>query len=256
MDTPERHNAHLLRDLEDAAQSYPGAIWPGQVAEALRALIHAANTAREQGLDAVPGADTAAALARTRSSRRPGCGRNACTTASRTSSGSFLTCGYPPHPTAPNATCGPLRPSRRSPAGSAPKKPPATGTPSAATYPPPPSTAPTSSPPSTAPSPATPGCHPSPNPRNPASRVPHPSHATQHTNPQLGGEVNVYDGTDLAIVFVFTRVEFTFPWLLGRRDVARPLESLVGDNRSGKVENLLHSAFQLLHVMVTSRRRV
>src|SRR6266568_842582 len=64
------------------------------------------------------------------------------------------------------------------------------------------------------------------------------------------------DGTDLAIVFVFTRVEFTFHWLLGRRDVARPLESLVGDNRSGKVENPLDSAFQLLHVMVTSRRRV
>ncbi len=53
---------HLLRDLEDAAQSYPGAIWPGQVAGALRALIHAANTAREQGLNAVPGADTAADL--------------------------------------------------------------------------------------------------------------------------------------------------------------------------------------------------
>src|SRR5260370_14554654 len=64
------------------------------------------------------------------------------------------------------------------------------------------------------------------------------------------------DGAGLAIVLVCTRVEFTFPWLLGRRDVARPLESLVGDNRSGKVENLLHSAFQLLHVMVTSRRRV
>ena len=53
---------HLLRDLEDAAQSYPGAIWPGQVAETLRALIHAASTAREQGLDAVPGADTAGDL--------------------------------------------------------------------------------------------------------------------------------------------------------------------------------------------------
>ena len=46
--------AHLLRDLEDAAQSYPGAIWPGQIADALRALIHAANLAREQGLAAVP----------------------------------------------------------------------------------------------------------------------------------------------------------------------------------------------------------
>ena len=47
--------AHLLRDLEDAAQSYPAAIWPGQAAGALRALIHAANLAREQGLAAVPG---------------------------------------------------------------------------------------------------------------------------------------------------------------------------------------------------------
>jgi transposase len=46
--------AHLLRDIEDAAQSYPGAIWPGQIADALRALIHAANTARKQGLDTVP----------------------------------------------------------------------------------------------------------------------------------------------------------------------------------------------------------
>ena len=60
------------------------------------------------------------------------------------------------------------------------------------------------------------------------------------------------DRTDLVIVFVFTRVEFTILWLLGRRDVARPLKSLVCDNRSGKVENLLHLAFQLLHVMVTS----
>src|SRR5260370_6785869 len=53
---------HLLRDLEDAAQSYPGAIWPGQGARALRALIHAANTARPQGLNTVPGTDTAAHL--------------------------------------------------------------------------------------------------------------------------------------------------------------------------------------------------
>jgi hypothetical protein len=44
---------HLLRDLADAAQSYPGAIWPVQVAEALQALIHQANLARGQGLAAV-----------------------------------------------------------------------------------------------------------------------------------------------------------------------------------------------------------
>jgi transposase len=51
--------AHLLRDLEDAAQAYPDAIWPGQAADALRALIHQANLARGRGLDAVP-ADRAA----------------------------------------------------------------------------------------------------------------------------------------------------------------------------------------------------
>jgi transposase len=50
---------HLLRDLADAAQSYPGAIWPVQAAEALQALIHQANVARGQGLAAVP--DRAAA---------------------------------------------------------------------------------------------------------------------------------------------------------------------------------------------------
>jgi transposase len=45
---------HLLRDLEDAAQAYPDAIWPGQIADALRGLIHAANLARDQGLSTVP----------------------------------------------------------------------------------------------------------------------------------------------------------------------------------------------------------
>ncbi len=50
---------HLLRDLEDAAQSYPDAIWPGQIAGALRGLIHAANLARDQGLPAVPAEMTA-----------------------------------------------------------------------------------------------------------------------------------------------------------------------------------------------------
>ena len=50
---------HLLRDLEDAAQSYPDAIWPGQIADALRGLIHAANMARGQGLAAVPAEMTA-----------------------------------------------------------------------------------------------------------------------------------------------------------------------------------------------------
>ena len=46
--------AHILRDLEDAAQAYPDAIWPGQIARELRALIHQANLARAQGLARVP----------------------------------------------------------------------------------------------------------------------------------------------------------------------------------------------------------
>ena len=46
--------AHLLRDIEDAAQSYPDAIWPAQIARELRALIHQANLARDHGLSVVP----------------------------------------------------------------------------------------------------------------------------------------------------------------------------------------------------------
>jgi transposase len=57
---------HLLRDLEDAAQSYPDAIWPGQAADALRALIHAANVSRAKGLAAVPAEDIGAELALSR----------------------------------------------------------------------------------------------------------------------------------------------------------------------------------------------
>jgi hypothetical protein len=45
--------AHLLRDLDDAAQVYPEAIWPGQIARALRELIHQANLARDAGRDQI-----------------------------------------------------------------------------------------------------------------------------------------------------------------------------------------------------------
>ena len=45
--------AHLLRDLDDAAQVYPDAVWPTQIADALRGLIHQANLAREAGLPAI-----------------------------------------------------------------------------------------------------------------------------------------------------------------------------------------------------------
>jgi transposase len=63
---------HILRDLEDAAESYPDAIWPGQAADALRALIHAANTARDKGLTAVPDDAIAADLLLFRNAVRVG----------------------------------------------------------------------------------------------------------------------------------------------------------------------------------------
>jgi transposase len=45
--------AHILRDLADAAECYPQAHWPVQIANALRDLIHAANTARDTGHDTI-----------------------------------------------------------------------------------------------------------------------------------------------------------------------------------------------------------
>jgi hypothetical protein len=64
--------AHILRDLEDAAQAYPDAIWPGQAADALRGLIHAANTARARGLAAAGTEDTASDLRLFRNAVRVG----------------------------------------------------------------------------------------------------------------------------------------------------------------------------------------
>lgn len=54
--------AHLLRDFEDCAETYEGAIWPVQAQRALRGMIHEWNIAAGQGLDAVP-ADVLAPLA-------------------------------------------------------------------------------------------------------------------------------------------------------------------------------------------------
>ena len=44
---------HLLRDLAGAAETYPDTHWSTQIADALRALIHHANLAREHGRDAI-----------------------------------------------------------------------------------------------------------------------------------------------------------------------------------------------------------
>ena len=48
--------SHILRDLQDCAETYPGTIWPGQAQDALRTLIHARNQASGDGLDAIPAA--------------------------------------------------------------------------------------------------------------------------------------------------------------------------------------------------------
>ncbi len=50
--------AHLIRDFEDAAQSWPAATWPAQAQRALRHLIRAWHKARDQGLPAIPAAIT------------------------------------------------------------------------------------------------------------------------------------------------------------------------------------------------------
>lgn len=63
---------HLLRDLEDCAQAYPDAVWPGQAAEALRGLIHASNVSRGRGLPAVPGDEVAGDLRLFRNAVRVG----------------------------------------------------------------------------------------------------------------------------------------------------------------------------------------
>jgi hypothetical protein len=48
--------AHLLRDYQDCAETYPGAIWPVQAQRALRGLTRAWHAARDQQLRAIPAA--------------------------------------------------------------------------------------------------------------------------------------------------------------------------------------------------------
>jgi hypothetical protein len=46
--------SHLIRDFEDAAESYPKAVWPVQAQRALRGLIRAWHKARDAGQPAIP----------------------------------------------------------------------------------------------------------------------------------------------------------------------------------------------------------
>jgi len=47
-----RHKAHLCRDLDGAGEVYPDAHWPAQIGDALRGLIHHANLARRDAIEA------------------------------------------------------------------------------------------------------------------------------------------------------------------------------------------------------------
>ena len=49
--------AHIIRDFQDCAETYPGAAWPEQAMRSLRSLIHAWHAAREQGLAAISDGD-------------------------------------------------------------------------------------------------------------------------------------------------------------------------------------------------------
>jgi transposase len=46
--------SHLLRDFEDCAETYTGAVWPAQAQRALRGLIREWHRAVDQGLPAIP----------------------------------------------------------------------------------------------------------------------------------------------------------------------------------------------------------
>ncbi|MGH3502337.1 MAG: IS66 family transposase [Nocardioidaceae bacterium] len=72
-DSPELGNLthqlccqHLLRDTDDAGQVYPEAIWPTQIGQALRGLIHQANLARDAGREAIPSGTRAELISRFR----------------------------------------------------------------------------------------------------------------------------------------------------------------------------------------------
>jgi transposase len=130
---------HLLRDLEDAAQTYPRCHLPARITAALSALIHAANTARAQNLHAVPHTTAAPLTAAYRDAittgladlaTRPGGSRRNRHPSQRLLEDlrdreadvlRFTTdTRIPPPPTRPNATCAPPKPRKKSPAGSGP----------------------------------------------------------------------------------------------------------------------------------------
>ena len=196
---------HLLRDLQDCAETCPGAIWPGQAQEALPGLIHARNQASDAGLDGSPPAPAspwrhssaapspsasppcpASPGRRTaRNSTPDGTCRSSAATANATFSGSPQTWTCGPRTTSANADFGRPRSSSGPPGGSPATTPPRTASTSAATSTPPANTDATSSPSCTPCSLGTPGCRPppiGPDQRTSPPEISHPALPSNHIN--------------------------------------------------------------------------
>jgi hypothetical protein len=175
------------------AEVYPEAHWPGQIADALRGLIHDDNTAREQDLDQIDEQTRTELITWFRRGIRvglaqvpPAAGKKdkqppgrPLLEVLRDREADVLRFAHdlnvPPTSNDAERDLRQPRPSRRSPAGSAPSRPPPTATASAGTPPPPPSTASTSSPPSATHYSAGPG-HPPPQHPPETPTPPHDSH--------------------------------------------------------------------------------
>jgi hypothetical protein len=128
--------AHLLRDLQDAAGTNPGTIWPVQAQRALRGLIHGWHAALEEGLARIPAtvADRSSGNSATpcwlgwpasRASPAPGTpppSAPAATCSNSAVTGKLTYCGSPQtrrsgrRTTSASAASARTRPSRRSPA--------------------------------------------------------------------------------------------------------------------------------------------
>ena len=195
--------AHILRDYQDAAETYPDAIWPVQAQRALRGLIGAWHAARHAGLPVIPAGAADPLILEFRRAVRAGLaavpripgpkhataqhpGRDLLEFCSETgretpSSGSQPTRRSGRRTTSANAASARTRPSRRYPAASPAKTPPRTGLTSEATSTPPANTDRTPSPSSARSSPETPGGHPRPGYRPDPSEQGEPPDITHRT---------------------------------------------------------------------------
>ena len=192
--------AHILRDYQDAAETYPDAIWPVQAQRALRGLIGAWHAARDAGLPVIPADAADPLILEFRRAVRAGLatvpripgpkhataqhpGRDLlefCSETGREDAVLRFTADTTIWPTnnISERGVGRTRPSRRYPAASPAKTPPRTGSTSEATSTPPANTDRTPSLSCARSSPETPGGHPRPGYRPDPSEQPEPPDIT------------------------------------------------------------------------------